>query len=562
MPQLQLIFGHCSKAGRKTENQDAFGLSIPKASEMTHKGAVAVVADGVSSCEDGRLASESCVQGFLSDYYATPDSWSVRQSVEKVLLALNRWLYSQGSRPGSLATTLSAAIFKSHTAHLFHVGDSRIYRLRGGKLERLTQDHSWGSGGRQLLSRAIGIDLHLRIDYRTVPLEEGDLFLLTTDGVHGFLRDEQLKALIGEDLQRSAERIVQAAFEAGSPDNLTALLLRIERLPEADPHEYYRQLTELPFPPLLEPGMRLDDYEILRELVASKRVHIYLARSRSTGRKLVLKTPSPNYQDDPLYIDLFSHEEWVGLRLDNPHVMKVFRPKRRSCLYLVCEFIEGETLRQWMDRKPRRSLQEVREIVAQIAKGLYAFHRLEMLHQDLKPENLMITPEGLVKIIDFGSVRIAGLEEITSPLERIELLGTKHYAAPEYFLGHRGTPRSDLFSLAVVTYELLTGKLPYGERYGEGSLLRLKYQSARRWNREIPIWVDKALEKALALDPERRYAQVSEFIYDLEHPNPHFLSGEQPPLIERDPVAFWRGLALLALLGDIILLLLLLGGRP
>lgn len=150
----------------------------------------------------------------------------------------------------------------------------------------------------------------------------------------------------------------------------------------------------------------------------------------------------------------------MGLRIAHPNVMRVFRPKRRSALDLVCEFIEGETLRAWMDRKPCRTLQEVREIVTQIAKGLYAFHRLEMLHQDLKPENIMLTPEGLVKLIDFGSVRIAGIAAITTPLERIELLGTRHYAAPEYFLGAKGTVRSDLFSLAVITYELLTGKLP------------------------------------------------------------------------------------------------------
>jgi len=561
MAEFELEIGQYSETGRKRENQDSFGILIPDEPEITYKGIAAVIADGVSGCENGKMASESCVKSLLHDYYATPDSWSVKRSVEKVLLATNRWLHGQGSQPGTLASTLSALIVKSNTGHLFHIGDSRIYCLRRNRLEQLTQDHSWGSGENQYLSRAMGIDLRLDIDHRTLPIEPGDIFVFTTDGVHEFVPAEAIVEAIQshDDLNTAAETLVRQAFEADSPDNLTCQIVRFNRLPVPTEQEVLLKLSELPFPPLLEAGMKLDGYRIVREISASKRVQIYQAIDENTGDPVVLKTPSPNFEDDPIYIDLFSHEEWVGSRIDSPQVMKVFKPRRRRAyLYLVSEYIEGETLRQWMDEHPERSFQQVRDLVSQIAKGLMAFHRLEMLHQDLKPANIMIDQSGILKLIDFGSVKIAGLEEISTPLERIHLLGTKHYAAPEYFLGYASNQRSDQFSLAVITYELLTGHLPYGEKYGEGNVTRIKFISARHWNPEIPLWMDRALEKALNVDPDKRYETLSEFLHDLEKPNPRFLQQDRQPLIERSPVAFWRTCALLSLAINIVLLVRLL----
>ncbi len=541
-PSFQLAIGQSSQAGKKEVNQDSLGVLVPEEPDLTYKGITAVIADGVSACENGKLASEVCVKSFLSDYYATPDSWSVRRSVEKVLLATNRWLYSQGSQPGSLASTLSALIVKSSTAHLFHIGDSRIWRLRGSTLEQLTQDHQWGTGRARYLSRALGIDLSLDIDYKSFPIHPGDTFVFTTDGVHDYLPWVALLEVLltCPDLEHAAQAIVEEALKAGSPDNLSCQIVRFDQLPIRDEQEALQKLTELPFPPLLQPGMRLDGFRIVRELCASPKVQIYQAVDEESRETVVLKTPSPNFEDDPLYIDLFSHEEWVGSRLKSPHLMRVFKPKRaRSCLYLVAEYIQGQTLRQWMDDHPQRTIPEVRQLVGQIAKGLLALHRLEMLHQDLNPNNVMLDRDGIVKLIDFGSVKVAGVEEIASPLNRLNLLGTRHYSAPEYFLGYAGTPRSDQFSLAVIAYELLTSRLPYGKTYGEGNITRLKYISARRFNPEVPIWMDKALAKALNLNPEHRYETLSEFLHDLNHPNPSFLR-DQAPLIERSPLKFWQ----------------------
>jgi len=563
MPGYALDTGFYTASGHKQENQDAAGIKIPKdESALTYKGIAIVIADGVSACDDGKAASQVCLTSLLSDYYATSDSWTVKKSVENVLLATNRWLYAQANDPSgqgkTMASTLSAVIVKSVTAHLVHIGDSRIYRLRDGRLEQLTKDHSWGNNNNQYLLRAMGIDLGFQLDYKTVTVAADDTFVLTTDGVHNYINDDSMIDLIksADHLNEAAKQIVQQAYDNGSLDNLTCQIVRFNALPDPDENEVYRKLSELPFPPDLEPGMKMDGYLIKREIHASSRCQVYLAEDMDSGETVVIKTPSVNYEDDPAYLELFRHEEWVGNRVKSPHVMKTLKPPRkRTFLYHVVEHIEGMTLQQWMQEHPDPELKEVRNIVGQIVRGVTAFHRMEMLHQDIKPDNIMIDRYGTVKLIDFGSAKIAGIEEISSPIQRINLLGTRHYAAPEYFLGYAGSQRSDQFSLAVMTYQMLVGKLPYGEKYGEGEITRSQYISVRTYNPDIPIWVDKTLEKALSIDPEKRYPELSELIYDLIHPNNRFIQHDRQPLLERNPLVFWRVVALLSLLGNLALVI-------
>ncbi len=252
------------------------------------------------------------------------------------------------------------------------------------------------------------------------------------------------------DLDAAAKSIVEQAYENGSSDNLTAQIVRIDELPDGDAREVFGQPTELPLPPLLDARMLFDGYRIVRELHASHRSHIYLAVDEDSGTTVTIKIPSIDLRDDGAYLKRFMMEEWVARRIDSPHVLKPFLPQRkRNFLYVTMEYIDGQTLTQWMIDNPAPSLETVRDITEQIAKGLRAFHRKEMLHQDVRPDNIMIDNTGTVKIIDFGSTRIAGVAEAV-PAGVEEILGTQQYTAPEYFLGDGGTARSDLFSLGVV----------------------------------------------------------------------------------------------------------------
>jgi serine/threonine protein phosphatase PrpC len=556
---LTISLGQASSAGVKPVNEDFHGASIPKGAALDSKGIALTIADGVSASEGGKEASQVAVRQFLDDYYSTPDSWTVKHTANKVLSALNLWLYSQSQRQyggsGNMATTFSSLILKSHSAYVLHIGDSRVYRWREARLECLTTDHRFHFKDQQsYLTRALGLEPHLEIDFRTLELQAGDVFLLSTDGVHDVLSDSAISALLSAcpDLQTCAEQIVEAALTAGSQDNITCQVLRVDSLPSINREAFYKQLSQLPFPPDLKAGQLLDGYKIVRELNATSRSQVYLAEDTlKHNQKVVIKTPSQNFNDDPAYIDLFLHEEWVAKRLNSPHLIKLYERDQRpqSCLYSVVEYIEGQTLRQWMLDHPDPSIPQVRATVDQIARGLRAMHRLEMLHQDLKPDNVLIDQNNTLKIIDFGSTRIAGLMELQSVLQHNHIVGTASYSAPEYFQGARGTNRSDIFSLGVIAYEMLTGQLPFGEIEPEkASKKKFSYTPAAWHNPKVPEWVDAALEKATHPNPEKRYDTLSELVADLTRPNEALLTQQrQRPLMERNPVAFWQGLAALEL---------------
>ncbi len=571
---LRISLGQHSDKGRKEINQDCHGAMVPSGSQLTSKGIALALADGISSSQVAHVASESAVKSFLGDYYCTSEAWSVKTAAQRVVMATNSWLYAQTrqspdryDRDKGYVCTFSALVLKSRTAHLFHVGDSRIYRVQGANLEPLTQDHRVRvSEHHSYLSRALGVDEQLDIDYRTVALERGDIFVLATDGVYEHVDPAFVVRTIhgeGQDLEQAARLIVEEAFQRGSPDNLTVQIARIDGLPPENAEEVRKKAIDLPLPPLLEARKEIDGFRILRTLHSSSRSHIHLATDLETGEEVVLKMPSVDLQGDPAYLERFMMEEWIARRIHHPNVLKASRADRpRSALYMAMEYVDGQTLTQWMIDHPRPDLETVRAIVEQIARGLQAFHRLEMVHQDLRPHNILIDRSGTVRIIDFGATRVAGIQEARG-LPPEEILGTAQYTAPELFLGEVATARSDLFSLGVIAYQMLTGRLPYGTQVSQcrtrAAQKKLRYQSALDDHRAIPAWIDGALKKALEPDPYRRYAEPSEFAYDLRNPNSAFLHRARPPLIERDPAVFWKGVSLFLLTVVIGLLIALVG---
>lgn len=569
---LRIAVGQYSDKGRKEINQDFHGISIPEEPLLISKGIAIALADGISSSNVSQIASEASVRGFLDDYFCTSEAWTVKKAAHQVLAATNSWLYSQSQRSHhpydknkGYVCTFSAIIIKSTTAHLFHIGDTRIYRLREGEFEKLTDDHRlWVSEEKSYLSRALGINQKLEIDYSTLQVEKGDIFVLATDGVYEYASSDFIVETIKPhdiNLDSAAKAIVDEAYKQNSTDNLTIQIVKVDDLPQQDATEIHQQLTELPFPAILEARMQFDGYTIIRSLHASSRSHVYLAVDDETNTQVVIKTPSIDLQGDPAYLERFLMEEWIARRINSPYVLKPCAlSRKRNYLYIVMEFIEGQTLTQWMRDNPKPDMASVRGIVEQISKGLRAFHRLEMLHQDLRPENIMLDNTGTVKIIDFGSTKVAGIDEIATPIEHADILGTAQYTAPEYFLGESGSSRSDLFSLAIITYQMLAqGRLPYGLQVSQARTKsaqnKLSYHSVLDDEREIPAWVDHTLKKALHPNPYKRYEELSEFIFDLHQPNQVFLNKEAPPLIERNPVLFWKSISFI--LTIIIALLLI-----
>jgi serine/threonine protein phosphatase PrpC len=569
---VKISVGQHSDKGRKEVNQDFYGVLVPDEPLLTAKGIAIALADGIGSSEVSQIASEFAVAGLLEDYYCTSEAWSVKKSVERVLTATNSWLHAK-TRQGphrydkdkGYVCTLSALVLKGTTAHVFHVGDTRIYRLAGDSLEQLTEDHRvWVSAEQSFLSRAVGFNPQIEIDYQPLQVEAGDMFVLASDGVYehvdgAFMLDAMRRGRT--DLDAAARVIVDEALRRGSADNLTVQIVAIEQLPGQDAGEAQRQLAQLALPPLLDARADFDGYKIVRELHASSRSHIYLAVDGETQALVAIKTPSVDLQGDPAYLERFLMEEWVARRINSAHVLKPCeQTRKRHYLYVATEFIDGRTLSQWMADNPRPDIETVRGIVEQIARGLQAFHRLEMLHQDLRPDNIMIDKTGTVKIIDFGATRVAGVEETAPLAERGAILGTHQYTAPEYFLGEAGSSASDMFSLGVITYQMFSGRLPYGAEVAKArtrsAQRALRYDSVLHEEREIPAWVDDVLRKAVHPEPLQRYEALSEFVHDLRYPNQAFLSRTRPPLIERHPVRFWKTVS--AVLAAVVVVLVFL----
>jgi serine/threonine protein phosphatase PrpC len=551
---LGVSIGSATNKGVKPINQDFMGSLIPEEPLLSAKGIVLAMADGISSSQVSQIASQTAISSFLDDYYCTSESWSVKSSVKKVVRSINSWLFAQTrnspyryEKDKGYICTFSALILKSNTAYLFHSGDTRIYRLSGGQLEQLTEDHRRVvSADVSYLSRALGINQTLEIDYQSQSIEKGDIFIICTDGVYEFIDGQKISQQIAmaESLDLAANAIIKQALTQGSDDNLSIQIVRVENVPNYQLDEV-QQLTALPVPPSLTARMHFDGYEIIREIYISSRSHVFLARDLDSLQTVVIKTPSVELRNDALYLERFMLEEWIAKRVNNPHVAKAIEPNRkRNYLYLVTEYIEGISLHQWIIDNPKPSLEEVRVIIEQVVKGLQAFHRQEMIHQDIRPQNIMIDQSNTVKIIDFGSTYIAG---VTGSKTEEVMRGTLLYSAPEYFLGQQGSPQSDIYALAVMTYQMLSGRFPYGVEISKARSAkdqrRLVYSRLVDDESELPSWIDDALQKALQINPLKRYSELSEFIYDLRNPNKVFLSKTRPPLMQRDPIMFWQGIS-------------------
>jgi serine/threonine protein phosphatase PrpC len=557
-------------------NQDFHGAMLPEGTLRMSKGIAVALADGIGSSRVSQVASAAAVRGFLDDYYATSDAWSVRRAAQRVLSATNSWLHAQTMRSDArfdkdsgYVCTFSALVFKGRDVHMLHVGDARIHRLHPNGLEQLTEDHRVHlSSVESYLGRALGAGPNVEIDYRCWEAEVGEVYLLATDGAYGHLDAAAVHDAIarcGDDFDAAARLLTEAARARGSDDDCTVQLVRIDELPAADAAPLPLQREGLAIAPPLAPRARFEGFTLVRELHVSSRSHVHLAVDDAGGQQVVLKLPSVDLRDDPEYLDRFVLEEWVARRIDNVHVLKANAIERaRGHLYVAMEYVDGQTLAQWMVDNPRPSLDSVRRIAEQLASGLQALHGKEMLHQDVRPENVMIDRTGTVRIIDLATTHVAGLADGAGEGRPLAITGTLQYTAPEYFTGHGGSARSDLFSMAVIVYQMLTGQLPYGLHVSRvrsaADANRLRYVPVRHLRPDLPEWVDAVLQKALNPNPMKRQEAVSELAHDLRAPGQAFLRPRLSPLIERHPVRFWQATTtLLAIVSAVLLGALVLG---
>lgn len=575
---LKVRLGQFSDQGKKPINQDFYGAGLAQDYALFQKGVVCAIADGISSSNVSHIASETAVSSFIQDYYSTPDSWSVQTSAQRVINSINSWLFAQTQqsqgrfdKDRGYVCTFSCLVVKHNFAHIFHIGDARIYRIRDRQLEQLTTDHRISLSSEQsYLSRALGVDARVEIDYVRVQVYPDDIFLLMTDGVYEFIEQQQILEHLDEtkknlnnesqnlDLDKLAKHLGELALSQGSQDNLTLQILAIDSVyslqhVDYDPDENV-QLSIL----RVDEGDIVDGFHIKKILHQSHRSTLYLAQDQINNQNVVIKTLSVEQHQQKNAVERFLLEEWVAHRLNHDYVMRAYDQQRaKSYMYQAFEYVEGETLGAWTKQQNRPlEISEVIAIIEQVAKGLNAFHRLEMLHQDIRPENIMINSSNHIKLIDFGSTTVKSMTDFEHQPSS-SALGTLAYMAPEYFIGQSSDARSDQYSLAVLSYYLLTHQLPYGTDVAKCTtkrqLKQLRYQPVEQYRTDIPVELEGALRKALSIDIQHRYAAMSEFIFDLKNPNSRFKQSQKKSFVDRDPVVFWKVLSLI-LIGFILVL--------
>ncbi|MBV7453708.1 bifunctional protein-serine/threonine kinase/phosphatase [Acidovorax sp. sif1233] len=577
---FELDFGYTSQAGRKALNED-FAALVSGQGRERERGAIAAIADGVSTGGNGREAAQTTVNTLVNDYFATPDTWDTTVALDRILSAHNGWLASMNRRrqPAVGLTTVTALVLRGQSYTLAHVGDTRAYLLRGGRLQQLTADHVMSQHDfAHQLTRAMGLDDHVVVDYSQGELHSGDLFVLLSDGVHGSLPVRELRQLLrqGGPAQALSDGLVQAALRRGSSDNVTALIVQVQGVLEATLQDESRRAQDLPVLPLLKVGDTVDGLTVTA-LVADSGIHrIYQVRDGATQRLYALKTLLPARAHDLEERATLAHEAWVARRMQSgqaaAHLARLNDwplgatgtgdGAGTSAFYLLYDWHSGDTLGQRLRHRQHLAVGQAVTVTVQAARVLGWLHRQGVVHRDIKPDNLHLGDDGVLRVLDLG-VALSGREpEATRRLHA----GTPSYMNPEQWPGYErnGDPAgqlpdagSDLFALGVTLYQLLShGRLPYGEvvQYQLGRYHRDPVAPSRH-NPGVPIWLDQIALKAVARHRAQRFETAEELLLALERGASRPLSAPGPqPLMQRDATALWKIALAVSVLVNLLLI--------
>jgi serine/threonine protein phosphatase PrpC len=559
---LSVIAAYATQTGLRTRNEDFVGMVTPAEPDLSTKGLVAAIADGVSGNEGGREAAEYSVRGLLTDYYATPETWPVTQSLERVIKAINSWVQTQGAvrrELAGMATTLTALVLRGRFYYFSHVGDTRLYLLRQGVLTRLTTDHVWDRPEMQhVLTRAIGLDSHLAIDHGMGELQANDVFLLASDGTWACSSEYDLTealsnlAVGNSSAEDTATLLLTAALAKGSQDNVSAIVLRVMALPEENLRDTISLSHQLPVPPRLKPGQAIDGYLVEEVVHASQATLLYRVRDPRTQRTLALKTLHPDLKGDKRECSAFAHEEWLAKRAVARFFPQVITPEERNWQYYLTTWHEGHSLQQALDAGTHFTAPEAVSIATKLVRAVGALHRRSIIHRDIKPGNIHLGDDGELRVLDFG-VAQSGMDKeqgIEAPQA-----GTPSFLAPEQFDHAVPSRQTDMYAAGVTLYHMLTRRYPYGEiepfqrpRFGDPV-------PPTRYRPDIPLWLENVLLKAVARDQANRFETAEEFLLALERGAARPLATPaSTPLAKRDPASLWRMVALVSAVLNVLLL--------
>ncbi len=555
--RLNIATGFATETGLRDDNQDFAALCLDE--QRGHHGAVAALADGVGGMKGGRVAAELAVRTFIDDYLGQSDLLSPRKTAARALESINYWLYREGVKNENLkgmCCAFTGFVIKGRRLHVFHVGDTRLWRLRDGVLTQLTRDHKpEGAEHTNYITRAVGREEAIRIDYMAYDVTPHDRLLLTSDGVHQHLGAAQIAGILEQRTSpdETARHLVASAVANHADDNSTALVVDVIDLAAATIEDLDAAIAELP---LIEPpnvGDIIDGFRLERQLADGVYSRVFRARDIRESRpgtvaNVLLKFPKPHtIGAEKAARSAFMREAWVAARVQHIWIGGVLTlpTGRQTCLYIAQPFYVGETLEHRLLRAPRIGLDEGISIATRLAKAIGSLHRAGIIHRDIKPENIILLSDGGLKLVDLGVARIPGLDK-----ENVFVPGTPSYKAPEQFEGKPGDERSDIFALGVTLYRMFTGgAYPYGEIEPNETPKFNRPERLTAKRRDLPAWLESLILQAIAPDPRDRFHDGFEMAFKLETgafgAEPNF--SRKHSWLGRHEADIWRGLAALIL---------------
>ena len=644
-------------AGRKTENQDSLLIttclpyqcsgtesssanrSISQARSHPSSSAplLVLMADGVSACQFPKQASRLVVNTIAhkitlgltalaqSQDETSSSSFDDDQVASIIKTAVNKandilYFPQAYQRVPPLLSTLSGLLCIGDRIHLFHTGDSRIYRVGVDCLTVLSKDHRVHRGqDKGALAAAIGADSQLELQQSVFTLHQNECLAIMTDGVYEHIEPTELQFELCSSATdifqlmatthklplgfNTSQAVCEQAFSAGSHDNLSMVMLSMNTrsahftsingskgVGHFDGIDFdnldtiIHDVNRYQLPTDLQIGDHIDGFTVIGIIARTARSHVYWVQDEY-NHDFVLKSPSLDSVADGHYLRDFLKERKIGLSLSkhrragesaynqadpnrlpvNPASNNIGHnvgsglsesgllryypvPASTTYLYHLTEYIAGESLRDFMDRHAPCDVWQTFDLLTKIGMAVRVMHRNYLLHQDIKPENILLTKSGAVKLIDFGSASSSILKDSTRPPN-----GDLHYAAPEYYTDAPKGVHSDLFSIAVIGYELLTGQLPFNTQtlMMPNQTLLMPAQPLRQQN--VPDASQQALMRALHVNTNARYQAIGEFLQDF-NPDNKAHSRDPEPLIKRNPLLVWHGICFIEFV--IILLLL------
>jgi serine/threonine-protein kinase len=297
----------------------------------------------------------------------------------------------------------------------------------------------------------------------------------------------------------------------------------VSRQPAAKPAEGSTRPPVAPLPPTEEEareaaGPHDDRYSRIRYLGGGGMAEVYLARDRELDRDVAFKVLRKQYTEDEQFVERFKREARNAASLNHPNIVSIHDrgETKDGAYYMVMEYVSGGTLKERILKEQTLPAPEAASVAQQVAEALRAAHERGVIHRDIKPQNILMTESGEAKVADFGIARAASSSTVT---KTGSIMGTAHYLSPEQALGNPATPRSDLYSLGVVLYEMLTGELPHDAETPIG--IAMKHVSGhlrppKEVNPNVPEGLNALTVRLLAKDPAERYTDADALIADLE----------------------------------------------